>query len=291
MNKPFRSNPILEKMAPLPGRYPLVPDLSPQQELALLCRLLHREGYDDHIAGHITLAQDDGSFLVNPWELAWDELTAADIIRVDGAGHVIEGEWNVTPAIGLHLAVHRNRHDLKVAIHNHPRWGSVWSAAGRIPPVYDQTAGQVEGDPVLYDEYAGTVDSATQAEAPRRRWAMPSGRSSRTTAFSSSLRIFARPICARSRWSTAAGSPGRSRRSAAANPSAIPKRCGSRRCRTISASPSCGRRWSAAKFGTIRPCSAAALLRKGPGDEQNQAAQGDCRGRRHGRPARRDPSA
>lgn len=165
MNPPVRSNPILQKLAPHPGRYALMPDLSPQQDLALLCRMLHREGYDDHIAGHITLAQDDGSFLVNPWELAWDEVTAADIIRVDGEGRVIEGEWNVTPAIGLHLAVHRDRHDLKVAIHNHPRWGSVWAAAGRIPLVYDQTAGQVEGDPVLYDEYAGTVDGASEAEA------------------------------------------------------------------------------------------------------------------------------
>ena len=87
---PVRSNPILEKLAPLPGRYPLLPDLSPQQELALLCRMLHREGYDDHIAGHITVAQSDGSFLVNPWELAWDELTAADIIRVNAEGRVIE---------------------------------------------------------------------------------------------------------------------------------------------------------------------------------------------------------
>lgn len=162
---PVRSNPILEKLAPLPGRYPLLPDLLPQQELALLCRTLHREGYDDYIAGHITVAQPDGSFLVNPWELAWDELTAADIIRVNAEGRVIEGSWNVTPAIGLHLAVHRNRHDLKVAIHNHPRFGSIWSAAGRIPPVYDQTAGQVEGDPVLYDEYAGTVDGLSEAEA------------------------------------------------------------------------------------------------------------------------------
>ncbi|WP_066530100.1 class II aldolase/adducin family protein [Sphingobium sp. EP60837] len=36
-------------------------------ELALLCRALHREDYDDHIAGHITLAEPDGTFLVNPW--------------------------------------------------------------------------------------------------------------------------------------------------------------------------------------------------------------------------------
>lgn len=160
-----RSNPILEKLAPRPGRHLLLPDLTPCQELALLCRALHREGYDDHIAGHITIAEPDGTFLVNPWELAWDELTAEDIIRVDAGGAVIEGEWNVTPAIGLHLSVHRRRHDLRVVIHNHPRWGLVWSAAGRAPPVYDQTSGQIDGDPIFYDEYAGTVDRASEAEA------------------------------------------------------------------------------------------------------------------------------
>ena len=172
-----RSNPLLEKLAPNPGRYPLLPDLTPHQEIALLCRALHREGYDDHIAGHVTLAQDDGTFLVNPWELAWDEVTAADIIRVDQSGKVVEGDWNVTPAIGLHLAVHRERHDLKVVLHNHSRWGLVWSASGRVPPIYDQTSGQVEGDPVYYDEYEGTVDGASEAEAAaaalgKEKWAI-----------------------------------------------------------------------------------------------------------------------
>lgn len=156
---------MLEKLAPNPGRYSLLPELTPQQQLALLCRALHREGYDDHVAGHITLEQPDGTFLVNPWELAWDELTASDIITVDGDGKVVHGEWNVTPAIGLHMEVHRRRDDLKVVIHNHSRWGLVWSAAGRVPPVYDQTSGQVPGDPIFYDEYTGTVDGASEAKA------------------------------------------------------------------------------------------------------------------------------
>ncbi|MBC2662047.1 class II aldolase/adducin family protein [Novosphingobium flavum] len=160
-----RRIPTLAELAPRPGRRPLLPALTARQELALLCRTLHREGYDDHIAGHITLAEPDGTFLVNPWELAWDELTASDIIRVDRAGQVIEGDWNVTPAIGLHLAVHQRRHDLRVVIHNHSRWGSVWAATGRVPPIYDQTSGQVADDPVLYDEYAGTVDGAGEAQA------------------------------------------------------------------------------------------------------------------------------
>ena len=149
---------LLSRYAPRPGRKPLLPALSDRQQLALLCRVLSREGYNDHIAGHITLRLDDGSYLANPWELTWSELTASDILRLDAQGQVIEGDWNITPAIRLHMDVHEKRHDVRVVIHNHPEWSSVWSATGKVPPVYDQTSALVDTDPVVYDEYRGTVE-------------------------------------------------------------------------------------------------------------------------------------
>ena len=127
--------------------------------------MLFREGYDDHIAGHITLRLGDGSMLVNPWELAWDEVTASDIVRLAPDGSIMEGEWNVTPAINLHVEVHAAREDVKVIIHNHSKWGSVWAAAHRVPPIYDQTGSMVDGDPVLVDEYAGTVNGEEEGRA------------------------------------------------------------------------------------------------------------------------------
>lgn len=171
MNKPARAplpdlDPeLLARYAPRPGRYPLLPELNERQQLALLCRTLAREGYDDHIAGHITLRLDDGSYLANPWELSWYELTASDMLRLDASGKVIEGDWNITPAISLHLDIHAQREDIRVVLHNHPQWGSVWAGAGRIPPIYDQTSALVDTDPVLYDEYCGTVDGADQSQA------------------------------------------------------------------------------------------------------------------------------
>src|SRR5687767_2028440 len=117
----------LRPLAPNPGRYPLLPALTPKQQLALLCRVLFREGYNDHIAGHITYRQDDGTLLANPWELAWDEVTAADILTLSADGKVIDGRWNITPAINLHRDMHTQRHDVRVVIHNHPQWGSVWA--------------------------------------------------------------------------------------------------------------------------------------------------------------------
>jgi L-fuculose-phosphate aldolase len=81
---------LMQKLAPVPRLVPLTPPLSPRAELALLCRLLFAEGYDDHIAGHVTLKQADGTILCNPWELAWDELKASDVITLDESGKVID---------------------------------------------------------------------------------------------------------------------------------------------------------------------------------------------------------
>ena len=142
---------------------PPLPELSPAAHVALLARALFREGYDDHLAGHITFRQPDDTLLVNPFGLTWDELRASDIMRIDLEGNVLDGPWTVTPAITLHLELHKARHDIGVAVHNHPRWGTLWADARRVPPVYDQTAAMNPGELAVFDEYEGPVNDAVNA--------------------------------------------------------------------------------------------------------------------------------
>ena len=153
---------LLKQLAPVPRRQALLPPLKPEAELAMLCRLLFAEGYDDHIAGHISYRQADGTLLINPWELAWDEVRAGDVIRLDASGKVIEGDWNVTPAINLHVELYARRADVNLVVHNHSRYGTLWAGAHRVPPIYDQTAAQVDGELVLIDEYQGAVSGASE---------------------------------------------------------------------------------------------------------------------------------
>jgi ribulose-5-phosphate 4-epimerase/fuculose-1-phosphate aldolase len=150
------------------ARPALLPDLTPRAELALLCRTLFREGYDDHLAGHITYRQPDGTFLVNPWELTWDEVRASDVVRMDADGNKVDGRWSVTPAITLHTELHAQRDDVVVAIHNHSRWGTVWADLQRVPPVYDQTSAAVDGPIAVFDEYEGDVANQENAAAAVR---------------------------------------------------------------------------------------------------------------------------
>lgn len=158
-----RVHPEVQRFLSAKYKKPLLPELTQQQELALLCRVLFKEGYNDHIAGHISFRQDDGTLLINPWELAWDEITGSDILRIDRDSNILEGHWNVTPAVNLHWEVYDARPDVNVILHNHPEWGSVWAGAKRVPPIYDQTSAQVDGDLLLFDEYGGTVNEGSDA--------------------------------------------------------------------------------------------------------------------------------
>lgn len=145
--------------SPLPTHHRLLPDLAPREQVALLARTLWDEGYDDHLAGHITYRQPDGTLLCNPWLVLWEELRPEDVLRIDLDGNVIEGEWPVPLGIPLHLELHRARSDVVVAVHNHPRFGTVWADARRVPPCYDQSSALGGGgDPVVVDEYEGPVN-------------------------------------------------------------------------------------------------------------------------------------
>jgi ribulose-5-phosphate 4-epimerase/fuculose-1-phosphate aldolase len=139
--------------------------------------MLCREGWNEHIAGHITWRLEDGTILTNPWELAWDEITAGDIVTLNASGEVIDGQWNVTPAIGLHIHMHSLRPEVNVVVHNHAKWSGIWANMHRVPEVYDQAGAYVDGPLPLYNEYEGTFEDEDVSLAAARalgdaKWAL-----------------------------------------------------------------------------------------------------------------------
>jgi len=137
--------------------------LTLQQQLACSFRILARSGFSENIAGHITVGLPDSSMWVNPWGLWWEEVRASDLCRVDADGHVLEGRWDVTPAIHIHTELHRRRPDARVVVHNHPYHVSVLAGAGILPELVHQTGSMFDGDLHLVQEYTGEVDSAELA--------------------------------------------------------------------------------------------------------------------------------
>ena len=144
----------------------LIPELSPQEELVLLARTLWREGYNDHLAGHITINRGDGTLWCNPWLLHWEELRPEHVIAIDLDGNVVEGQWPAPLGIPLHLELHKARPDVQVTVHSHPLFATTWANIGEVPPRLDQSSALGGGgELVLVDEYDGTVHTASAAAA------------------------------------------------------------------------------------------------------------------------------
>ena len=186
----------------------LMPDLTPREELVVLARALWREGYNNHLAGHITVNLGDGTLLCNPWLLTWAELRPSQVLRIDLDGRVVEGDWPVPLGIPLHLELHKLRGDVGWAVHNHPLFGTVWADLAELPPILDQSSALGGGTLALVDEYEGPVNDAGSARRPWSRWGRPPWHSSPGTASSSSE---GRPApCTSAPWrsSSAASTPG-----------------------------------------------------------------------------------
>jgi len=154
-----------------PSAMPDVPKLTGPQEIACAARILAASDYALDVAGHITVMcpGDDGTMWCTPYGLWWRELSASDVLVLDADGQVIEGRWDVTPAVYIHTELHRARPDARVIIHNHPYYGSLMSTMRLLPEISDQQACMFDGDLALFDEYTGGIDEAIGGSYLARR--------------------------------------------------------------------------------------------------------------------------
>ena len=141
---------------------PLAPSgvrLDDRQKLACLHRVLAATGFNENMAGHVTMAVGDGTddMWASPWGLWWDEVSASDLCRVDAHGTVVDGRWPVSPAIFLHTELHRSRPDARVVVHNHPYHATLLATMGLLPEITHQAACMFDGGLRLVDEYQGQV--------------------------------------------------------------------------------------------------------------------------------------
>jgi ribulose-5-phosphate 4-epimerase/fuculose-1-phosphate aldolase len=133
-------------------------ELTVPQQLACALRALAREGWQENLSGHVTWSTPDGGMWVNPWGVWWEEVRASQIVRLDADGDVVEGDWDVTPAVFLHTELHRARTDATVIVHNHPYYATLLAAMGEPPRIVHQNSCIFDGELAFVDEYEGVDD-------------------------------------------------------------------------------------------------------------------------------------
>jgi ribulose-5-phosphate 4-epimerase/fuculose-1-phosphate aldolase len=113
-------------------------------DLAAAYRLVALFGWDDLVFTHISarLPDQHDQFLINPYGLMFEEITASSLVRVDSQGRKLdESPFDINPAgFVIHSAVHGARADAGCVLHVHSLNGIAVSAQqGGVLPLSQQS--------------------------------------------------------------------------------------------------------------------------------------------------------
>jgi ribulose-5-phosphate 4-epimerase/fuculose-1-phosphate aldolase len=92
-------------------------------DLAACYRLVAYHGWDDLIYTHISVRiPDTDEFLINAFGLTFDEISASNLVKIDGQGNILDQHcpFEINPAgFTIHSAIHEVRHDAMCVFHLH----------------------------------------------------------------------------------------------------------------------------------------------------------------------------
>jgi ribulose-5-phosphate 4-epimerase/fuculose-1-phosphate aldolase len=113
-------------------------------DLAAAYRLVAMFHWDDLVFTHISarVPGSEGQFLINPYGLMFEEITASSLVKVDAAGNKLDDSpFAINPAgFVIHSAVHGARHDAGCVLHVHTLNGIAVSAQkGGVLPLSQQS--------------------------------------------------------------------------------------------------------------------------------------------------------
>jgi ribulose-5-phosphate 4-epimerase/fuculose-1-phosphate aldolase len=137
-------------------------------DLAAAYRLVALFGWDDLVYTHITVRVPgpDQHFLINPYGMLFDEITASNLVKIDLEGNKVgQSPSPINPAgFTIHSAIHAARHDIQCVLHTHTLDGVAVSAQEKgVLPISQSSIFVLNS--LAYHEYEGLA--LREAEKPR----------------------------------------------------------------------------------------------------------------------------
>ncbi|MCA1386359.1 MULTISPECIES: class II aldolase/adducin family protein [unclassified Bradyrhizobium] len=137
-------------------------------DLAAAYRLIAHFGMDDLIFTHLSarLPGKEHRFLLNPYGMMFDEITASSLVVVDPEGHAVEkAEVSEINSAGftIHSAVHMNRHNAQCVMHTHTLAGMAVAAQDQGLLPLNQISMELFGR-VAYHDFEGIADDLEERE-------------------------------------------------------------------------------------------------------------------------------
>jgi ribulose-5-phosphate 4-epimerase/fuculose-1-phosphate aldolase len=129
-------------------------------DLAACYRLVAAYGWSDLVFTHVSarIPGPEHHFLINPYGLMFDEITASSLVKVDAqCNKVIDSQFPVNPAgFVIHSCIHAAREDAQCVLHTHTRAGVAVSAQKNgVLPISQQSIFVLAS--LAYHDYEGVA--------------------------------------------------------------------------------------------------------------------------------------
>ncbi len=138
-----------------------------KRKLATAYRLFGKFGFDEGVAGHITVRDPEltDHFWVNPMGVSFKQIKVSDLMLVSHAGDVVEGNGLLNAAaFAIHSQIHKHHPRVTAAAHTHSVYGKAWASLGRKLDPLTQDSCAFYDDHVLFDDFTGVVLDLSEGE-------------------------------------------------------------------------------------------------------------------------------
>jgi ribulose-5-phosphate 4-epimerase/fuculose-1-phosphate aldolase len=131
-----------------------------KQRLAAAFRIFGKYGFDEGLAGHITVRDPEllDHFWVNPLAVPFAHIKVSDLELVSHEGVIVEGNRPINrAAFAIHSQIHAENAWVISAAHAHSLYGKAFSTLGKLLDPITQDSCQFYGSHALFDDYTGVV--------------------------------------------------------------------------------------------------------------------------------------
>lgn len=111
-----------------------IPEWTPQQKLAISCRILAANGHTSGLAGQISVRakpEESNGMWTQTFGLGMEEAKASNMVCVDDQLKVVIGKGMPNPANRFHLWVYKKRPEINSIIHTHATYTSALAMIGQ----------------------------------------------------------------------------------------------------------------------------------------------------------------
>jgi L-fuculose-phosphate aldolase len=138
-----------------------------RQAVLAAAKTMYARGLVEGTAGNVSGRVDDGTVVVTPSSLSYEDMTLADLVVVDLDGKVLDGTRSPTSEKGVHLATFAAYPEVAGVVHCHATHASMFAVAHQpIPSAIDEFVVYIGGD-VPVAEYQPSGSGALSTEVAR----------------------------------------------------------------------------------------------------------------------------